>query len=442
MRSHIYLKIWTASAVFSLCGLCGLAKNKTYSAVFRSGYSDARITNIIRSDTATVVELQSVQYPGDEFWMPDVPLYLCDEHLRRFPLKYMQGISIGKNLYPLSGVLDFSLTFEALPKESKVFDLLSAYNEATPFTFWGIHADGHRLGTFKRIPEGLCFRKEYVLDSSDVKVRGRIEDYVQGTRKDTFSFSITVVAHYDDRTRERRSEASVSAEGEFELDIPIENTTWAYIEGRGVIIPIFLTPGDTIDVSIKNLRAYNMEVGYTSSKGYDVMSRLMSADPRFFDYDLFYSGKSKVRLSEINKEVSSRKKKRDEFCSYLAWKYQLTDFESHLLQLYMRSTVDVLYMSYVNKGVRETFMHERGSYSPKWLAELSGHPEIVQSYSFLQGINVKDYSYFVLPKQWLVGQLGQITSATFKLKREDRLRTLEEYLKREFDEEWKKRIWF
>ena len=147
-------------------------------------------------------------------------------------------------------------------------------------------------------------------------------------------------------------------------------------------------------------------------------------------------------MSEIKPEIGGRKERNRQLCSYLSWKYHLSDIESHLLLLSMNSLVDAIYMDRVNKSVRSVFTHEPGSYSQAWLQQISRSWEVEESYGFLHESNTNDYSYFVLPQQHFVTSLGEIVVVVYFVGREQRLKALERLLDQPLDEQWRKRICF
>ena len=417
------------------------AKHNVFSSFFQTGCYDVDIMNVLRTDTATIIEMQCVQNPGDEFWLSDDPLYLSDEKQNRYPLRRAEGITLGrKNIFPLTGILNFSLTFDPLPKDVRLFDLLSADRMYPVFAFWGIHKKGQRIGNFKHIAEGRSFRDEFSLKPGNVTVHGRIEGYVPKEKGDTFR--IYSVAHTNERIRQNNYRAAVDVNGEFEFNMPVENTMWLYIDGRHERIPIIVHPEDTLRISIKHWREYNMEVEYVSMGGHDEMCNLMNAAPCFADHELTVVGGKKIRMSEIKPEIGGRKERNRQLCSYLSWKYHLSDIESHLLLLSMNSLVDAIYVDRVNRSIKSVFTHEPGSYSQAWLQQISRSWEVEESYGFLHESNTNDYSYFVLPQQHFVTSLGEIVVVVYFVGREQRLKALERLLDQPLDEQWRKRICF
>lgn len=416
--------------------------NNIYTSVYKTGCYDVDITNVLRSDTATIIEMQCVQNPGDEFWPSDDPLYLCDEKQNRYPLRRAEGITLGKkNIHPYSGVLTFSLVFEPLQKNVKVFDLLPNCRRDPAFAFWGVHKAGQRLKGMKRMQGNNVFRDEFVMIPGVAKVCGKIEDYKATDITDTLV--IYVNSHDDQKMHLQNYKTCIDSEGTFEFDFPLENTMWLYIYGKRVYIPLIATPDDVLTLSISHWGEYDVKVDYKSAKGYDIMSNLMKAAPSFTDTQYYLTAFKKIRPAVLDKELSQRKYNNEILSGYLTWKYNLSEVESHLLLLSMNSSDECIAMQRLDRDVSEVFLHEKGkSYRLSDLEQLQYMPEVVQSYGFLKEINPHDYSYMVVPDQSLLNGLAKLELIGFSWGREQKLKALERFLGLSLDEEWRKRICF
>lgn len=441
VRSKIKL-LWI---VFLLCNLpfctC-MADNDRYEAICQKGYKDVlQIIRVERSDTATIIEMQCVQNPGDEFCPSDAPLYLSDEKQNRYPLRRAEGITLGKkNILPYSGVLKFSLVFEPLPKDVKVFDLLSHNNKYPTFCFWGLHEKKYKLKSLPRVPEKMNFKNEFVMKEGDVKICGKIKDYVRGEKLDTLNI-YQIPYRKENFLRAYSYETIINQDGTFEFDFPLENMLWVYIDGSKLHLPVMVSPDDTVNISIDRYGKYDMTVDYVSSKGYDTMSQLMKADPRAFDKEFYKKRFQTIRVPELHEEMTGMKVESHRLTEYLTWKYGLSDVESHLLLLSMNSRVDEIAIIRLNKNICRTYKHEAGPVNIKQLQLVSSMPEVLDSYSFMSDINAEDYTYFVLPCQSLMIHMN-IEPITCFFGAKDRFEVLEKYMKQKLDDEWRKRIVF
>lgn len=418
------------------------SRGADYVPLYQVAYHDVEIMQVSRSDTATVIDMKCTQIPGDELWISDSPLYLNDEQQRRYPLRYAKGIDFGKaNIIPYSGVLSFTLVFAPIPADVKCFDLVPSYVNSYPFAFWGIHQAGKSIKGIKNMVTKRNYQKEYVLIPGKSVIKGQVENYKYTGIVDTLI--VRTVYHEDGNVRVSRNEAFIDQAGRFQFDgIYIENTTWLYIDGSQLHLPVMINPQDTLSIRIENMREYDMKVDYSSAKGYDVMSHLMSADPSFVDSEQMMQKTNRIRVTDLHREMILRKEKNLRFCEYLSWKYALSDQEAHILLLSMNSVVDEVAIQRLNRNVWEVYLHEPATHLQSWFDNLSLLPEIMESYGFVSDISLKDYTYFILPNQYLVTHLAGIQPVVFPRGRSNRINALQQYLKQEIDSEWDKRICF
>ena len=427
--------------LFLLCNLVLLtcnAKSKRYEAIYQAGYIHPQIVHIERSDTATVVSLSCNQCPGDEVFCVDATFHLNDEKQNRYPLRHAEGIKFGeKTIFPFSGILEFTLVFDAMPKDVEIFDLLSSDTEHPAFAFWGIHEKKYKLKHIPHIPGKKAFRNEYIMKKGNACVRGKIENYEPQDKKDRLA--IYSVIHQNNQLQQPSYKVDINPNGTFEFNLPIENTMWHYIEGNELHLPVIINPGDTTNILIKNYGKYDMTAEYTSSLGYNTMSQLMKAAPGFTDSDLLRKRLKTIPAPELHQDMAIRKSANHQLCDYLSWKYKLSDIESHLLLLSMNTVVEGIALQRLNENIKQVFLHEDGVYLTENLKPISYRPEVIDSYSFMEDINMSDYSYFVLPRQFLITHII-IRPCRFFMTPEERIDILEKYLKQELDEEWRKRI--
>lgn len=436
MRKIIFLILFCMALV-----TCWAGKRHNYVPIYQIGDKGLSITDVVKSDTATIICMRCVQNPGDDFEITESPYYLCDENRVRYPLKYAEGVAMGQaNVIPYSGVLEFSLVFEPLPKETRIFDLLPIYRANDPFAFWGIHKEGEKVWKVKRGYEKKSFSNEYVLSMGEAVIHGKIQDFRPESIEDTLAI-YSVPLHISNQIIAKKRSAKIEPDGQFEFHLPIENTTWLYIDGRKLHIPVLVNPDDTLNITISGMGEYDMEVTYTSHHGYDVMPGLMKADPSFTYFELFQKRPEKIRPMELPKEMETYKSMHLRFCDYLTWKYNLTEIESHLLLLSLNSIVDGIAILRLNNNIHDTFFHAHGLPKSR-VEELCFQPDIKQSYSFVSNINTKDYSYFVLPEQFLLIHLSKMDAVSLMWGLDNRLKALETHLGQKLDEEWIKRLCF
>lgn len=415
------------------------------SVIYQSGLN-LSVSSVVTNDTATLVSLRCAKLPGENFSLPKKLLYLEDELQNKYHLISTNNIILGDTMViPYSGYYDFSLAFEPLPPKVKIFDLRAANEQNSFFAFWGIHQDKNVLKKIKHVKDDaiLCLTDVCTPSLTNTTVVGRILDYQHIEDIDSLSISARdFYGNLNTTNTKKRVFSAITDDGTFEFSLPLSHKCWTYIEGNNRNIPIFLVPGDTLYVTIENDQKVSCHTTYVSSKGYPVMHRLMTADPKWVDWDLAQSRYTTIRPSDLLREIENKKESSRALVDYLSWKYGLDKIESHLLSLQIYSFLYEIGISRLNKNFLDVYFRETGNHPKGYTDALISLPEIVDSYGFLKDIQTGDYSYFVLPSQYLLFHLANIRPIRFAKTLDLRYEILEQYLGQELDEEWRKRIDF
>lgn len=205
-------------------------------------------------------------------------------------------------------------------------------------------------------------------------------------------------------------------------------------------IPILLYPDDTLNVTVDHMYDINMGIEYHSSKRNDIMKNLMVADPKFVDWELAQKRYIRVSPIELRAEMIAKKEKTDSFIDYLTWKYKLSFIEEHLLRLQIMSFIDEVVINRIASNINSVIFDHSGIYdSNKVINQIENSPETMDACSFLKNINTSDYSYFVLPSQYLLMHLPHLQLFQYG-KKEMRYHILEKHIGKSLDEEWRKRV--
>ena len=102
---------------------------------------ELKAREVIMSDTATTVHFTMEYETGHHFRFVKES-YLMDEDGNRYPLRSAEGIALDAWVQsPESGVTDFTMHFEPLPKKVQIFDFLEG-DTRDAFMLLGIH-DSH-----------------------------------------------------------------------------------------------------------------------------------------------------------------------------------------------------------------------------------------------------------------------------------------------------------
>lgn len=110
----------------------------------RIGASTTRNLDFVRiemSDTATV--LHAVVHFRPHWWIKISPNSSIEANGKKYPLKRADGIKPGEEFYmPDSGVTEFTLTFDAIPKDTKSINFTE--NEDSSWKMWDIDLTGSK----------------------------------------------------------------------------------------------------------------------------------------------------------------------------------------------------------------------------------------------------------------------------------------------------------
>ena len=250
------------TALFALVAMTGQAKVlKTIKApeamacanVFQ-GELIAR--EVMITDTATTIHF-TMQYPKGQSFRFVKGCYLKDEDGLRYPLHSAEGIALDTWVQsPESGVTDFTMHFEPMPKHVQFFDFIEG-DVRNAFMLLGIHDKEMEI----KAPTLQQFyaNNPYTLpadwlNTDSVTIRGRIEGY------DAKRFGFTAMESYVyDVTKKNNGTLLIEIEpdGTFEKQIPLSypmKLAFYPSEDSKVglsEIPFFVRPGETVDITVR-----------------------------------------------------------------------------------------------------------------------------------------------------------------------------------------------
>lgn len=413
-----------------------------YSILFNTGYRYIELVNVHRTDSATVINMRCTALPGDEFYIPKA-LYLEDENLRKYPLAMCKGVVCGeRNKLPISGILDFELVFSPLPQESKVFDLRAIDEWYSSFAFWGIHPVGQNLDDICKYEDKLIITDNTVLKGGDVVIQGCIEDY--DLTRDTSDICLKYYSLFRKEGNKDQNLCKIGEDGRFVFKVLLDCPSWTYMEYNKTLIPVHLIPGDTLCVSMNNLDNTKKKIEYRSLTGQNLMRGLLSADPKFELWENVYKRASKIRFNELLDELSDNLGDFQKLCGYLKWKYKLSEFETHLLYLNMKSGMDEITITRVNKNINSVYDRTMfRSLEKDELYKALTTQEMIECHAFLRNHDLNDFSYFMLPLQLLIRSLSTISMTGYTINHnimQIRADVIEQYCGQQLNEHVKKVI--
>lgn len=266
-------------AMLTLVAMTGQAKTyKTIKAPvaisdnLQRGKLEAR--KVIMRDTATTIQF-TMKYPKGEYFRLAKDSYLTDEDGNRYALHSADGLRLDSwVMSPESGVTNFTMHFEPMPKRVQVFDFIEG-NARGAFMLLGIHDRNTKLNipTFQELSQANPYTLPSDWFSTDtVTIRGRIEGY------DAEQFGFTSMECYyedifekDDATQVLDIAPDGSFEKKFKVSYPILQYFWTEKSDVGFSeIPFFARPGDTVDITVRKNALGHYECFYNSGSSKDV----------------------------------------------------------------------------------------------------------------------------------------------------------------------------
>ena len=262
------------TALFAVLTLAGQAKTfKTIKSpeamasvnVYRG---EIRAREVIMRDTATTVHF-SIEYPQGNTFRFDKGSYLMDEDGNRYALRACEGIPLNAWITsPESGVTDFTMHFEPLPKKVQVFDYIEGDVNGA-FMLLGIHDKKYKIAppTLQQLSDANPYTVPADWFSTDtITIRGRFEGY----SAEKFGFTsmecyFEDVFEKDDATLVLDIAPDGSFEKKFLASYPIQQRFIADGSKQGFNeLPFFARPGETIDITVKPNESGFYECYYNS----------------------------------------------------------------------------------------------------------------------------------------------------------------------------------
>ena len=301
------------TTLFALVALTGQAKTyKTIKApeamaCVNVSQGEIRAREVIMRDTATTVHF-TIEYPKGEIFRFDKGSYLMDEDGNRYALRACEGIPLNAWVTsPESGVTDFTMHFEPLPKTVQMFDFTEG-DVRGAFMLLGIHDKKYKIAppTFQQLSDANPYTVPADWFTTDtITIRGRFEGY------DAEKFGFTSMECYyedvfekDDATLVLDIAPDGSFEKKFQASYPIHQRFVADGSKLGFNeLPFFARPGETIDITVKPNESGFYECYYNSGSSKAVERWLKSnlkLDEVAYPLHLF-----KGKFSEVG-EVTER----------------------------------------------------------------------------------------------------------------------------------------
>ena len=230
-------------------------KNPVAMACVNVANGELKAREVIMRDTATTMHF-TMEYQKEQYFRFAKESYLMDEDGNRYPLRSAEGIALDAWVQsPESGVTDFTMHFEPLPKKVQVFDFIEGDGSGA-FKLLGIHDKKTKL----KVPtmEELSAANPWTVPEDWFKtdiitVKGRIEGY------DAEQFGFTSLECFfqnvfekDDATLVLDIAPDGSFYKKFQASYPICQRFYT-LESKVDFgeVPFFARPGETIDITVR-----------------------------------------------------------------------------------------------------------------------------------------------------------------------------------------------
>ena len=270
-------------ALVAMTGLANTYKTiKSPVAMVCGNVSDGelKVREVIMRDTATTVHFTMEYEKGHHFRFVKES-YLMDEEGHRFPLRSAEGIALDAWVQsPESGVTDFTMHFEPMPKKVQVFDFIEG-DGAGAFMLLGIH-DGHvklNTPTMQQLSAANPFTlPDYWFNTAAITIRGCIEGY----DAECFGFKSLEGFIGDVFAKENGMMViDIAPDGSFEKQFMVSYpvSTKLYTKETKVgfdEIPFFARPGETIDITVRRNAEGCYECVYHNGSSHEVERWLKS----------------------------------------------------------------------------------------------------------------------------------------------------------------------
>ena len=268
------------------CKSVMLSPTSMASANFSYG-ADLQADKVTKTRESTIVQFTMTRNPGEKYrYRSDS--YLLDESGRRYRLHSAEGLDLDTwSEVPEGGKVQFTMTFDPLPKEVKVFDFIEGEAQH-PFMLLGIRDKKADLTypTLQEISSAYPYRAPgdwFCPDgTATVTLRGRIEGYdaqtfgfkqMDCTLGDVFDSKSDVVT-FDiapDGTFERSFKASYPKH--YTFSVPRFHKSKVGFKS----IPFYARPGETIDVTVRKNEEGRYECYYNNGSSQQVARWLKSS---------------------------------------------------------------------------------------------------------------------------------------------------------------------
>ena len=330
-------------------------KNPETMACVNVNPGELKAREIIFRDTATTVHFTMEKEKGQSFRFASTS-YLLDEDGNRYPLRSAEGIALDSWVQsPESGMTDFTMHFEPMPKKVQVFDYIEG-DEKGSFRLLGIHDKKYKVNapTLQELSEANPYTVPADwLKTDTITIRGRIEDY------DAEKLGFTSMNCYYYNVFEKDGVTlifDIAPDGTFEKKFQAYYPTCEVIAPdnsniRFDNVPIFARPGETIDITIKPNEYGVYECYYNNGSSKEVKRWLKA------DLDMWELTKP---ISEFKGKISEMDKVADQTWQDMLYIIQREATRQHFTAQEMQLALANMQGSFIDAMANYIHNHKRG----------------------------------------------------------------------------------
>jgi len=216
---------------------------------------ELKAREVVFRDTATIVHF-TMEYPKGQSFRFVASSYLMDEDGNRYLLRSAEGLKLNTWVQsPESGITEFTMCFETLPKKVQIFDFIEG-DSPRAFKLLGIHDKKTKLKvpTMEELSEANPWTVPADWFKTDtITVKGRIEGYDAG------QFGFTSMECYFEDVFEKDDATlvlDIADDGtfckKFQASYPVCQRFYTMESKVGFSeMPFYARPGETIDITVK-----------------------------------------------------------------------------------------------------------------------------------------------------------------------------------------------
>ena len=355
-------------------------KNPVAMACVNVSNGELKAREVIFRDTATTVHFTMEYSKGQSFQFVSSS-YLMDEDGNRYPLRSAEGLKLNTWVQsPESGITEFTMHFEPLPKKVQVFNFIEGDGSGA-FKLLGIHDKKYKIifPTMQELADANPWMVPQDWFKSDtITIKGRIEEF----NAEQLGFDM-LHCYYEDEFEKGDAVQvlNIAPDGtfckKFKISYPFRQLFWtkdAKTQFDG--IPFFARAGETIDITVRKDDNGKYVCVYNSGSSHDVERWLRSSD----EYsDVFRPLSSfKGKLEEANSLAESVWQNAMYRLQTVSRREHYTPMEMRLALADIQANFIERYLSYVDNYASDLVKYEERD--GKWNAEVLDSVEYEKIY--------------------------------------------------------------